>query len=72
MAGEISLRDVPDDFSQSFLNYKPTLRQKQRTVAFVKDAYIKSVKIFRGENEDRFKLPMKYSEFREITRIPIE
>lgn len=59
MAGEISLMDVPDDFSQSFLNNKPTLRQKQRAVAFVKDAYIKSVKIFRGENENSIQITAK-------------
>uniref|UniRef100_A0A8W8NYL0 Uncharacterized protein n=1 Tax=Magallana gigas TaxID=29159 RepID=A0A8W8NYL0_MAGGI len=59
MAGQISLKDVPDDFSQSFLNYKPTLRQKQRAVAFVKDAYIKSVNIFRGENENSIQMTAK-------------
>lgn len=59
MAGEISLKDVPDDFSLSFLNNKPTLRQKQRAVAFVKDAYIKSVKIFRGENENSIQITAK-------------
>lgn len=59
MAGEISLKDVPDDFSQSFLNNKPTLRQKQRAVAFVKDAYIKSVKLFRGDNENSIQITAK-------------
>uniref|UniRef100_A0A8W8P3K5 Uncharacterized protein n=1 Tax=Magallana gigas TaxID=29159 RepID=A0A8W8P3K5_MAGGI len=57
--GRNFLKDVPDDFSQSFLNYKPTLRQKQRAVAFVKDAYIKSVKMFRGENENSIQITAK-------------
>lgn len=59
MAGEISLKDVPDDFSQSLLNYKPSLRQKQRAVAFVKDSYKKSVKFFKGEHENDIQINAK-------------
>ncbi|VDI42283.1 Hypothetical predicted protein [Mytilus galloprovincialis] len=51
MADILQLQDVPDDFSASYLVYLPTLRQKQRATAFVKDSYVKSVSIFRAGNE---------------------
>ncbi|VDI40315.1 Hypothetical predicted protein [Mytilus galloprovincialis] len=51
MADILQLQDIPDDFSASYLVYLPTLRQKQRATAFVKDSYVKSVSIFRAGNE---------------------
>ncbi|XP_062596311.1 uncharacterized protein LOC134257729 [Saccostrea cucullata] len=59
MASEICLKDILDDFSVAFLNYTPTLRQKQRAIAFVKDSYIKSAKNFSGETGNGVQITAK-------------
>ncbi|XP_022312022.2 uncharacterized protein LOC111117245 [Crassostrea virginica] len=46
MADVASLDDIPGNFSPSYLPYSPTLRQKQRAIAFVKDCYVKDAYIY--------------------------
>ncbi|XP_046558783.1 uncharacterized protein LOC124267828 [Haliotis rubra] len=43
MAVVISFRDIPDDIGPKYLPYEPTLRQKQRGVAFSSASYLHSV-----------------------------
>lgn len=52
MARIMSLKDIPDDFSASYMLHTPSLRQKQRAVAFMKDSYVKSVKLYAQEREN--------------------
>ncbi|XP_055995428.1 uncharacterized protein LOC130046743 [Ostrea edulis] len=52
MARIMSLKDIPDDFSASYMLHTPSLRQKQRTVAFMKDSYVKSVRLYTQEREN--------------------
>ena len=55
MADAGKFKDVPDDISAAYLPYIPTLRQKQRAMAFCRGSYIKSVNINRESDRTTIK-----------------
>ena len=46
MAVALYLKDIPDDFSASYLTYTPSLRQKQKATGFMKDSYVTSMRFY--------------------------
>lgn len=52
MAENTNLSALPANFGPSYLPYKPSLRQKQRALAFFNEKYIHNVKLSLDHNSD--------------------
>ncbi|KAH3804031.1 hypothetical protein DPMN_132307 [Dreissena polymorpha] len=52
MADAASLKDVPSDFGEYFLPYKPCLRQRIQARKFSNESYISKLQLFHGRDGD--------------------